>query len=383
MMQEDEHIMRQAIRHRIYIYHAGIRARLTLTYAISIVLAVALTYVSYHVTQSAAVGVRLRVYELAAVADLGFLGRMLLAAAVVSLVLGYVIARSLTHRIDALAVGARRIADGDLMARVPVQGDDEVAQLGATFNEMAVRLQESLAAQRTLERAWRDLVGNVAHDLRTPLADIQATVEAIEEGVVEDAPTITQYLGAVGRETRYLGRLIDDLFALCQLDAHQYQIAPQDVYLEEIVQECLASLLAQLEQAGLILVVDLPATLPPVCADRHATRRVLTNILQNARTFTPRGGRITIQGVATEKTIQLEVCDTGPGIPAVDMAPGPDGGPRIFTRFVRGDKARSGGGAGLGLTIARELIHAQGGQLWLNSEHGKETSVGFTLPKAS
>jgi two-component system sensor histidine kinase SaeS len=374
--------MRQALKY-IYINHAGIRARLTLTYVISIVLAVALTFVSYHVTQSAAVGMRLRLYELAAVADLGFLGRMLIAATVVSFVLGYVIARSLTHRIDALAVGARRIADGDLMARVPVQGDDEVAQLGATFNEMAVRLHESLAAQRTLERAWRDLVGNVAHDLRTPLADIQAAVEAIEEGVVEDAPTITQYIGAVGRETRYLGRLIDDLFALCQLDAHQYQIAPQNVYLEEIVQECLTGVLAQLEQAGLTLVVDLPATLPPVCADRHATRRVLTNILQNARTFTPRGGRITIRGVATEKTIQLEVCDTGPGIPAADMAAGSDGVPRIFTRFVRGDKARSGGGAGLGLTIARELIHAQGGRLWLNSEHGRGTIVGFTLPQSA
>ncbi len=303
--------MRQALQYRRSIHHAGLRARLTVTYVVSIVLAVALTFFSYHLTQSAAVGRAMGLYELAAVADLGFLGRMLIAAAVVSLVLGDVIARSLTHRIDALALGARRIADGDLLARVPVRGDDEVAELGAAFNEMAVRLQESLAAQRTLERAWRDLVGNVAHDLRTPLADIQATVEAIEEGVVEDAPTITQYLGAVGRETRYLGRLIDDLFALCQLDAHQYQIAPQDVYLEEIVQECLASLLAQLEQAGLILVVDLPATLPPVCADRHATRRVLTNILQNARTFTPRGGRITIQGIATEKQYSLKYAIQG------------------------------------------------------------------------
>jgi signal transduction histidine kinase len=377
--------MRQTLSNQLYghIQHVGIRVRLTVTYVISIVLAVALTFFSYHLTQSAAVGRAMGLYELAAVADLGFLGRMLIAATVVSLVLGYVIARSLTHRIDALALGARRIADGDLLARVPVQGDDEVAELGAAFNEMAARLHESLAAQRTLERAWRDLVGNVAHDLRTPLADIQAAVEALEEGVVEDAPTRTQYLGAVGRETRYLGRLIDDLFALCQLDAHQYQLAPHVVYLEEIVQECLTGLLAPLEQAGVTLAVDLPATLPPVYADRHATRRVLTNILQNARTFTPPGGRIRIQGVATEKTIQLEICDTGPGIPPADMEPGPDGLPRIFTRFVRGDKARSGGGAGLGLTIARELIHAQGGQLWLKSEPGKGTIVGFTLPKAA
>jgi two-component system sensor histidine kinase SaeS len=347
---------------------------------VSIVLAVALTFFSYHLTQSAAAGHSVRLYELAAIADLGFLGRMLIAATVVSLVLGYVIARGLTHRLDALAVSAQRIADGDLLARVPVRGVDEVAQVGAAFNEMAARLHESLAAQRAMERAWRDLVGNVAHDLRTPLADIQATVEALEEGVVEDAPTMTQYLGAVGRETRYLGRLIDDLFALCQLDAHQYQIAPQVVYVEEIVQECLNGLLAPLEQAGVTLAVDLPATLPPVYADRHATRRVLTNILHNARTFTPPGGRITIQGVATEKTIQLEVCDTGPGIPPTDIEPGPDGVPRIFTRFVRGDKARSGGGAGLGLTIARELIQAQSGQMWLKSESGKGTTVGFMLP---
>jgi signal transduction histidine kinase len=374
--------MRQTLSNQLYahVQHVGIRVRLTVTYVISIVLAVALTFFSYHITQSAAVGQRLKLYELAAVADLGFLGRMLIAATVVSLVLGYLIARSLTHGIDALAVGARRIADGDLMARVPVQGDDEVAQLGAAFNEMAARLHESLVAQRTLERAWRDLVGNVAHDLRTPLADIQAAAEALEEGVIEDAATTAQYLAAVGRETRYLGQLIDDLFALCQLDAHQYQITPQTVYLEEIVQECLTGLLAQLEQAGLTLVVDLPATLPPVCADRHATRRVLTNILQNARTFTPPGGRITLQGTATEQTVQLEVCDTGPGIPPADMEPGPDGTPRIFTRFVRGDKARSAGGAGLGLTIARELIQAQSGQMWLKSESGKGTTVGFMLP---
>jgi signal transduction histidine kinase len=375
--------MRQALISRMYVHHVGIRARLTFTYVISIVLAVALTYASYHLTRSAAVSVRLRLYELTSVADLGFLGRMLIAATAVSLVLGYVIARSLTHRIDALAVGARRLADGDLTARVPVQGDDEVAELGAAFNTMAARLHESLAAQRTLEQAWRDLVGNVAHDLRTPLADIQAATEALEEGVIEDATTKTQYLAAVSRETRYLGRLIDDLFALCQLDAHQYQIASQVVYLEEIVQECLTGLPAQLEQAGVTLAIDVLATLPPVCADRHATRRVLTNILHNARTFTPPGGCITIQGVSREETVQLEVCDTGPGIPPADMEPGPDGVPRIFTRFVRGDKARSGGGAGLGLTIARELIQAQGGQIWIRSERGKGTIVGFTLPTSA
>jgi len=374
--------MREIITQRFHMHLAGLRARLTLTYAISIVTAVLLTYASYHLTRFPENGLRLRLADLGSMANSGFLGRILIAASIVSLVLGYVIARSLTQRIDDLVGGARRIADGDLLARVPVQGQDEVAQLGATFNDMAARLQASLLAQRTLERAWRDLVGNVAHDLRTPLADIQAAVEALEEGVVEDAPTRTQYLASVGRETRYLGRLIDDLFALCQLDAHQYQITPHAIYLEEIVQESLAALLVPLEQADLTLVVDLPATLPPVRADRHATRRVLTNILQNARLFTPRGGRITIHGAATAEAVQIEICDTGAGIPAADMEPALDGVPRIFTRFVRGDKARSGGGAGLGLTIARELIQAQGGQIWLTSELGSGTTVGFTLPKA-
>lgn len=372
----------QTLKHRFRMHRAGLRARLTLTYAISIVMAVLLTYASYHLTRFPEDGLRMRLSELGSIADSGFLGRILIAATVVSLVLGYIIARSLTRRIDDLVGGARRIADGDLLARVSAQGDDEVGQLGAAFNDMAARLQASLVAQRTLERAWRDLVGNVAHDLRTPLADIQAAVEALEEGVVEDAPTRTQYLASVGRETRYLGRLIDDLFALCQLDAHQYQIALQPIYLEEIVQESLAALLAPLEQAGLTLVVDLPATLPPVRADRHATRRVLNNILHNARAFTPRGGRIAIHAAATAEAVQIEVCDTGAGIPAADMEPSLDGVPRIFTRFVRGDKARSGGGAGLGLTIARELIQAQGGQIWLSSELGSGTTVSFTLPRA-
>jgi len=290
----------------------------------------------------------------------------------------------LLRQIEALAVGARRVAAGDLETRVPLygHGQDELTQLGATFNDMVARLGESLDHQKRLEQARRDLVANVAHDLRTPLAAIQASVEALEEGVVQDKATEARYLAAVGRETRHLGRLIDDLFALSQLEAGQLELKPEPLYLEDIVQDCLSGLLPQLERQGIALAVDLPATLPPAWADRHAARRVLSNLLQNAAAFTPAGGRITVCGEQAAATVQIRVSDTGPGIPPGDLEPGADGLPRIFERFYRGDQARSGGGAGLGLAIASQLAQAQRGQVEAASVVGEGTTMSFTLPRA-
>jgi two-component system phosphate regulon sensor histidine kinase PhoR len=211
---------------------------------------------------------------------------------------------------------------------------------------------------------------------------VQAAVEALETGVVEDEATRTRCLSAIRRETRHLSRLIDDLFALSQLEAGQLDLKPETLYLEDIAQDCLTSLMPQVEQQGIALKVDLPATLPPAWADRLATRRVLANLLQNALAFTPTGGHITVHGTQVADGVRIEVSDTGPGIPSQDLKPGLDGHPRIFERFYRGDEARSGGGAGLGLAIAKELVQAQGGHIEAMSVVGEGTTIGFTLPRA-
>ena len=356
-------------------HQASIRTHLILTYFTSVVLAVTLVPLSYH--------------WLAGLFGFGIpssypgsLGLIMIGAAIVSLLYGYVMGSGIVQRVQVLAAGARRIAAGDLETRILVRGADELAQLGATLNEMMTRLRESLDQQKKSEQARRDLVANVAHDLRTPLAAVQAAVEALETGVVEDEATRTRCLSAISRETRHLSRLIDDLFALSQLEAGQLELKPGTLYLEDIVQDCLTSLMPQVEQQGIALKVDLPATLPPVRADRLATRRVLANLLQNALAFTPTGGRITVHGTQVADGVRIEVSDTGPGIPSQDLKPGLDGHPRIFERFYRGDEARSGGGAGLGLAIAKELVQAQGGRIEAMSVVGEGTTIGFTLPRA-
>ncbi len=355
-------------------HQASIRTHLILTYFTSVVLAVTLVPLSYHWLAG----------------WLGFstpssypesLGLVMLGAAIISLLYGYVMGSGIIRRVQVLAAGAQRIAAGDLETRIPTHGADELAQLGATFNEMMVRLRESLDQQKRSEQARRDLVANVAHDLRTPLTAVQVAVEALETGVAEDEATKKRCLTAISRETRHLSRLIDDLFALSQLEAGQLELKPEKLYLEDIVQDCLTGLMPQVEQQGIALKVNLPATLPSVWADRLATRRVLSNLLQNALAFTPTGGRITVHGTLVADGMRVEVSDTGPGIPSQDLEPGPDGQPRIFQRFYRGDEARSGGGAGLGLAIAKELVQAQGGHIEAASTVGEGTTIGFTLPR--
>ncbi|MBI5566626.1 MAG: HAMP domain-containing protein [Chloroflexi bacterium] len=371
--------------------HTSIRSKLTATYIAGALLAALLGFTVYHVFVQPADWAAQIVEVAQQPGNLWLVGLLIVAALGVSVCLGYLMARSFNRQIEALAAGAHRIASGDLATRIAVHSEDELAQLAGTFNDMAARLQASLDQQQKLEQARRDIVANVAHDLRTPLAAVQAAVEALEEGVVEDAATATQYLATVSRETRYLGRLIDDLFALSQLEAGQFPLEPIAVYVEDLVQDCLTGLLPQLDRTGVTLKIDLPATLPPVHADRHATRRVLINLLQNALTFTPGGGQIAVSGAAVDTSrdglptnmVKIEVSDSGPGIPAADLQPGPDGQPRIFERFYRGDKARSGSGAGLGLAIANELIHAQGGRMWVTSVPGEGTTIGFTLPRSN
>lgn len=354
---------------------SSIPFKLTITYIVATILVITLTPLIYHqLVEFFGFQIRPNIH--------GFTNRVLVGSSIAALLFGYLVGRSLTRRIESVADGARRIAAGDLETHIPVRGNDELAQLGATFNEMAVRLRESLAEQKKLEQARRDLVANVAHDLRTPLAAVQAAAEALEEGIVRDEATATRYLATIGRETRYLGRLIDDLFALSQLEAGQFEFNPETLYLEDVVQDCLAGLLSQFEHQGLSLEVDLPATLPPVRADRHATRRVLANLLQNASAFTPAGECICIRGASTIDGVQVEVSDPGPGIPPEDLELGSEGVPHIFERFYRGDAARTGGGAGLGLAITRELIRAQGGRVWVESMVGQGTTLGFTLPAA-
>lgn len=288
-----------------------------------------------------------------------------LAATAVALVIGGLLFRSIVAPLRHLTAASRAIAAGDLSVRAPVQGGDEVAQLADAFNQMA----ESLARA---EQARRNQTADVAHELRTPLTVIQGTLEAMLDGVY---PADRDNLQAALAQTRTLSRLVEDLRLLALADAGRLSLHTAPLDLASFLRETVEAHQTQAQERDVSLALEIPAPLPPVEADRDRLAQVLGNLLNNALRYVPSGGHVTIRARGTEEEVAVSVSDDGPGIPPADL-------PHLFERFWRGDRARrqATGGSGLGLTIARSLVEAHGGRLWVESAAGKGAVFTFTLP---
>jgi signal transduction histidine kinase len=289
-----------------------------------------------------------------------------LLAGLVAFALAIVLVRQITHPLAALHDASQRIGQGDLTARVPAQGKDELGQLGNAFNRMA-------AALETQETLRRNLMADVAHELRTPLTAIQGTVEALQDGIF---PLTTEGLDPIHEETLLLGRLVEDLRTLAQAEAGHLSLNLAEVNGGELAERIVAGLLPSAQQAGIQLTWHVATALPPLWGDAQRVGQVLTNLLSNALRHTPIGGAIEVRvevaekdlpgfpkpgrsSISQEKGILFSVQDSGPGIAPADL-------PHIFDRFYRGDRSRSRatGGSGLGLTIARQLVEAHAGRIW-------------------
>jgi signal transduction histidine kinase len=284
-----------------------------------------------------------------------------LAAGVVALVLGLLLARQLAAPLRALTDAAHRLAGGDV-PQVEVRGQDEIGELGQAFNQMA----RSLARQEELRR---NLMADIAHELRTPLTVIRGDLEALLDGVFEPTP---ETLASLQEETLLLARLVDDLRALAQAEAGQLQLALEPADLGELLHGVVESFDLQAEIQGQSLVLDLPRELPLVEADPQRVRQVVANLVSNALRHAPESGRVVVSAAPRPDKVQISVADDGPGIAPEDLA-------HVFDRFWRGGKARVEG-SGLGLAIARELVRAHGGRIWAESQLGKGTVFFFTLP---
>jgi signal transduction histidine kinase len=329
--------------------------------------------------------------------DLPLLVLLLLFAAVVSLVLGYVLARALAQRVTELHQGARALAGGDLSVRVAASGTDELAALAAEFNAMAEQLAAAAAERERLELARRDLIAAISHDLRTPLASLRVMTEALADGLVDDPATTTRYLTTMRGQIGHLSSLIDDLFELAQIDAGALRLELQRASLDDLISDALEGLRPQAVAKGVRLEGGVAAGVGPVLVAPQKIERVLYNLVTNAIRHTPSDGVVTISAsselgvlsaelpesskgtqhstLKTQNWVMVEVADTGEGIAAEDL-------PRIFDRFYRGEKSRSRatGGAGLGLAIARGIVEAHGGQIWVESAQGRGARIRFTLP---
>jgi len=284
------------------------------------------------------------------------------AAGVVALVLGLLLTRQLTAPIRALTAAVHRLAGGE-MTQVQVRGDDEIGQLGQAFNAMA----QSLAQQETLRR---NLMADIAHELRTPLTIIRSDLEALLDGVYEPTP---ETLASVQEETLLLARLVDDLRALAQAEAGQLRLECERIGLAELLRGVAASFDLQAKSQGQELKLDLAADLPPIDADPLRVRQVVANLISNALRHAPEAGHVVVSAWALPTEVRVSISDDGPGIAAEDL-------PRLFDRFWRGSQLRAQG-SGLGLTIARELIRAHGGRIWVESEPGQGSTFFFTLPR--
>jgi len=300
---------------------------------------------------------------------------LLLFASGIAMSLGYFMAAALNDSIAELNAGAKAIARGQLDVRVPVQGQNEMAELAQTFNEMASQLQAAQQKQQELETMRRNLVAWAGHDLRTPLASIQVMIEALADGVVDDPETVQRYLQTAQRDVDTLSHLIDDLFDLAQFDAGGFQLDRYPTSIGDILSntvERFSEMASRREitLSGQILDPDIGL----VNVDAQKIERVLDNLIGNALRHTPAGGEVTLLVGSTAGDVQIEVHDNGEGIRAEDL-------PHIFDQFYRGERSRSRatGGSGLGLAISKAIVEAHGGRIWATNETG--ASFYFTLPK--
>jgi signal transduction histidine kinase len=300
---------------------------------------------------------------------------LLLFAAGIAMSVGYFLSAALTDRIVALNQAAQEIATGDLGVRVPVTGNDEMASLARAFNDMARQLQAADQKQREVEDLRRNLIAWAGHDLRTPMASIQAIVEALADGVVEEPETVDRYLHTAQREIRSLSHLIDDLFELAQLEAGGLPLETCENSLSDLISDTIESFSELAARQEVTLEGQADPTVDPVVMDAQQIGRVLSNLVGNALRHTPPQGTVRVQATAQPGGARVEIQDTGEGIPAQDL-------PHVFERFYRGEKSRSRatGGAGLGLAIAKEIVEAHGGTIDVESQPGEGTRFAFTLP---
>jgi two-component system sensor histidine kinase BaeS len=293
------------------------------------------------------------------------------AASVAAVLLSVFVSRRVVLPVQEMQTASQRIADGHYEERVGVPGKasrgdlDELGQLALSFNRMASRLEQT-------ETRRLELIGNVAHELRTPLASIKGYMEGLIDGVLPaEAATFQQ----VYREADRLQRLVHDLQELSRVEAGAYELNLRPTAPERLVDGVVARLGHQFEEKGVVLEIGVHSDLPAVRADEDRIGQVLLNLVGNALQYTPSGGQVSLVARREGDRVRFSVEDTGVGIP-------PEHLPHIFERFYRVDKSRSraGGGSGVGLTIAHHLVEAHGGQIQAASDGPNQGSTfSFTL----
>lgn len=290
------------------------------------------------------------------------------------LLIGALLSRLFTRPLAGLAEGAQAFQQGDFTHRIAIEGQDEFARVAATMNEMADRVSRQIAVLEDDAQRRQQLLADVAHELRSPVASLHAMTGALCDGMADEPERRTRALAAMATATDRLSRLVADLMDLARLDLHELPLQRQTLDLRALAQASLHAHTASAQQVGLTLRPLTAGEPLLIMGDPHRLAQVLDNLLENAIAYAGQGAEVSVT-LTGGNPVSLIIADTGHGIPADQL-------PHVFDAFFRVDQARTPADnhAGLGLRITRGLIEAHGGTLTLSSEEGRGTTVSITLP---
>jgi len=285
----------------------------------------------------------------------------------------FFISRSVLEPLKVLNEGAENIARGNLDHVITYRAADELGRFSQAFDQMRVRLKESLQKQHAVELSRKEMVASISHDLRTPIASIKGYVEGLQDGVATDRKMFERYLAVIKDKTDKLDRLIDELFNFAQLDLGMVEVNLKEDNSRELLEQVFSGY--ELELGAGVFNVERPLPSVQVMVDKHKIEQVVDNLVNNARRYAGENTKIFVSAHPRRENLVVEVHDNGPGIAEEDL-------PHVFERFYRGEKSRSRdlGGKGLGLAICQYIVEAHDGRIWVESTPGKGSIFYFSLP---
>jgi two-component system phosphate regulon sensor histidine kinase PhoR len=242
-----------------------------------------------------------------------------------------------------------------------------------THADGSLLLVQDLTRVRRLETVRRDFISNISHELRTPLASLKALTETLQNGALADPQAGPRFLGRINAEVDALTQMAQELLDLSRIESGQVELILSPIAPKDLLGSATDRMKMQAERAGLKLSITCEDDLPNIHADKSRLEQVLVNLIHNAVKFTKPGGEVALEAESVSSGIRFAVRDTGVGIPEESLS-------RIFERFYRVDRSRTGSGTGLGLSISKHIVEAHGGRIWAESEEGRGSTFYFEIP---
>lgn len=304
-------------------------------------------------------------------------GIFLISFVITIAVLTYIVSKSIIKPLRHLQNGAEAIKQGNLDYEISGCSNDELGELCTVYEQMRLKLKESIGSQIKYDENRKELFSNISHDLRTPITSIKGYVEGILDGIADSPEKTEKYLKTIHSKACEVDAMIDDLLLYSKLDLKKLPFNFERIDMERFLNDCMSELSIELDKEGIEISLTSELQKPQeVLADRERLKRVVLNIIDNAKKYMDKEhGKVEIILRETGRTIVVEICDNGPGIDEKDL-------PYIFDRFYRADSARSEkSGSGLGLAITKQIVEGHEGKIWARSRQPQGTGIIFSLKK--